>query len=71
MNTPKYYVVINNPTESHRERPLDAQDEDAAMQEAEKFIPHLLRGGAVHVIENGVREVGLVNQAGKVTRFDQ
>jgi len=70
MHTPKFFVVIANPTESHSERPLKAEDVEGALKEAEKFIPHLLIGGKVHVIENGVREVGVVNQAGKVTRFD-
>jgi len=70
MHTPKFFAVINNPTESRRDFPLNAQDADGAMREAQKFHGHLLRGGAVHVVENGVREVGLVNQAGQVTRFD-
>lgn len=70
MLTPKYFAVINNPAESRRDHPLNAQDADAAMQEAQKFHGHLLRGGAVHVIENGVREIGALSQSGQVTRFD-
>lgn len=70
MHTPKYFAVVSNPTESRREHPLNAQDDDSAMSEIQKFHGSLMRGGSVHVIENGVREVGALSQAGKVTRFD-
>ena len=70
MHTPKYFAVVSNPTESRRDHPLNAQDADAAMQEAQKFHGHLLRGGAVHVIRNGVGEVGAFGRDGQVTRLD-
>lgn len=70
MHTPKYFAVINNPAESRRDHPLNAQDADGAMQEIQKFHGSLMRGGSVHVIENGMGEVGSLNQAGQVTRHE-
>lgn len=56
--TPKYFAVVDNRNESRRDYPLRATEQEEAMQEAQKYKGHLLVGGSVHVIENGVGEVG-------------
>lgn len=65
---PMFFAVINNPSESQRDHPLRAQTPEKALKEAEKFKGHLLVGGRVHVIRNGVGEVGAFGRDGVVMR---
>lgn len=66
--TPKFFAVINNPGETQRDHRLSALTEEKALKEAEKFKGSLLVGGQVHVIRNGVGEVGAFGRDGQVVR---
>lgn len=67
---PMFFAVVNNPGETQRDHRLTALTEEKALKEAEKFKGSLLVGGQVHVIRNGVGEVGAFGRDGQVTRFD-
>ena len=63
---PMFFAVVSNPGEAKRDHRLTALTPEKAMKEAEKFRGSLLLGGSVHVIRNGVGEVGAFGRDGQV-----